>query len=166
MRQFTGALARSHQSHPLQTCLKRQQRISRNGFVNGARFAPSFSHPVTAARHGNVNTARLDLPVAAEPVMAASRSSTATLAAAKTAATKPTTTYWPCKDGQLVRVVQTSGAQGNHTLEITVERVQGNQEAQLLWYVTEVLINDLYPYSASTLKYFILIALKFSFLTG
>ena len=99
MRQFTGALARSHQSHPLQTCLKRQQRISRNGFVNGARFAPSISHPVTAARHGNVNTARLDLPVAAEPVMAASRSSTATPAAAKTAATKPTTTYWPCKDG-------------------------------------------------------------------
>jgi hypothetical protein len=134
MRQF-GALARSHPSQ-LPTCLKRHQHISRNRFANGgARLAPAIFHPLPAAGKGNVNTARLDLPVAAEAVTAASRSSTATPAAAKTPVVKPTTTYWPCKDGQLVRVVQTSGGGGTHTLEITVERLQENQEAQLLWYV-------------------------------
>lgn len=147
MRQFEGALARSHPSQSLQTCLKRHQRISRNGFANGARLAPATFHPIPAAgSKGNVNTARLDMPVAAEPVIAASRSSTVTPAAAKSASAKPTTTYWPCKDGQLVRVVQTSSANGSHTLEITLERLQENQEAQLLWLVriTFYLINVLH----------------------
>lgn len=133
MRQFEGALARSHPSQPLQTCLKRYQHISRNGFANGARLAPAIFHPLPAAGKANVNTARLDMPIAAEPVSVASRSSTATPAASKTPAVKPTTTYWPCKDGQLVRVVQSSGPSGSHTLEITVENLQENQEAQLLW---------------------------------
>jgi len=140
MRQFEGALARS-QSSQLQTCLKQHQGIGRVGFSNGgARRAPAIFHPLPAAGKWNINTARVDLPVAAEPVIAASRSSSATPAAAKapsvakkTPAVKPTTTYWPCKDGQLVRVVQTSGANGTHTLEIIVERLQENQEAQLLW---------------------------------
>jgi hypothetical protein len=133
MRQFEGALARSHPSQPLQTCLKIHQRISRNGFANGARLAPAIFHPSPAIGQGQINTARLDLPVAAEAAIAASRASIVTPAAAKTASAKPTTTYWPCKDGQLVRVVQTSAANGSHTLEITVERLQENQEAQLLW---------------------------------
>jgi hypothetical protein len=138
MRQFEGALARSHSSQ-LQTCLRRHQHIGRVGFANGgACLAPATFHPLPAAGKWNINTARLDLPVAAEPVIAASRSSSAkpaAPAAAKTPAVKPTTTYWPCKDGQLVRVVQTSGASGTHTLEITVERLQENQKAQLLWSV-------------------------------
>lgn len=120
----------------LQTCLKRYQGISRIGFANGgACLAPAIFHPLPAAGNWNINTARLDLPVAAEPVIAASRSSSATPGAVKTPAVKPTTTYWPCKDGQLVRVVQTSGANETHTLEITVERLQENQEARLLWGV-------------------------------
>ncbi|KAL4532701.1 hypothetical protein Ndes2526A_g08184 [Nannochloris sp. 'desiccata'] len=135
MRQFEGALARS-QPMRLQTCLKRYQGISRIGFANGgACLAPAIFHPLPAAGNWNINTARLDLPVAAEPVIAASRSSSATPGAVKTPAVKPTTTYWPCKDGQLVRVVQTSGANETHTLEITVERLQENQEARLLWGV-------------------------------
>lgn len=139
MRQFEGALARSHPSQ-LQTCLKQHQGIGRLEFAKGgARLAPAIFHPLPATGKWNINTARVDLPVAAEPVIAASRSSSATPAVAKTPAAakipavKPTTTYWPCKDGQLVRVMQRSGANGNHTLEIIVERLKENQEAQLLW---------------------------------
>lgn len=135
MGQFKGALARlSQQAHVHPTCLRRLNNTDRRGFANGGRPSSGLRPNPLAQR--TPSTAGAELQTSLPPVTAARPAATPAAAA-----TKATTSVWPCRDGQLVRVLQSSTPDGGHTLQIIVEGLPDGQDADLLWYVFDYIIN-------------------------
>ena len=133
MGQFEGAFARSSQpAHVQQTGHRRFITPDRRGFIKGGlpAFSTHRSHPRLS--QSIVNAGSLEIqstPTLPQPTATRSTTNSATSPA------KASTSVWPCRDGQLVRVLQSSSVDGSHSLQITVEGLPDGQDADILWYV-------------------------------
>ena len=103
--------------------------INKKGGASLLRGAPALR----LAPRAGANANRSPLLVAAFQTEAPVRTPKA--AKAKPAAEKSSasTAYWPCRDGQMVRVVQEAAGGGAYTVRVEVDKLPAGQEAHLVW---------------------------------
>jgi len=104
------------------------------GHLLRVRGAVKHSQQSIAARHVLTRAVASTERASSNPLTA--QETNPSSASPSTPSSSSTTSLWPCRGGQVVRVIQDySDKEASHTVKIIIERLRHDQEAELMWCV-------------------------------